>query len=103
MTPLYIAAAYGDLKNCALLLDKGANVNQANHDGMTPLFVAAQNGHVGVVRLLLDHGADPDKAKNDGNTFVVASSNGHKEIVHLLQETKGDVYQGMLKKFWRNF
>ncbi|NBR41135.1 MAG: ankyrin repeat domain-containing protein [Alphaproteobacteria bacterium] len=35
-----------------LLINKGANINQANNNGWTPLLIAAQNGHESTVRCL---------------------------------------------------
>ena len=36
-TPLYVAAQNGHTEIAQLLIDKGANVNQADNDGATPL------------------------------------------------------------------
>lgn len=40
------------------MLDKGANVNQANIWGWSPLAIACARGHDAVVKLLLERGAD---------------------------------------------
>jgi hypothetical protein len=61
-TPLGVAAKFGHLNACRVLIDAGADVNA--HDelsiGETPLSEAVQNQHADVVRLLLAAGADPD-------------------------------------------
>ena len=70
ITPLYAAASRGSLKCVLLLLEAGANKDQAatNH-GSTPLFTAALHGHLEVVRFLVESGANKDQGrKNDGST-----------------------------------
>ena len=56
--PLLIAAGHGHLSIVKLLVRRGANVNQAMHDGDTALHFACQSGFVDVCEYLLDHGAD---------------------------------------------
>ncbi|XP_056153429.1 ankyrin repeat and SOCS box protein 3-like isoform X2 [Lampris incognitus] len=60
ITPLFVAAQYGQQKCLEILIDAGANVNAQAADLATPLMIASQEGHVGCVALLLDHGADPN-------------------------------------------
>jgi ankyrin repeat protein len=45
-----------------LLIDAGADVNEALPDGASALVVAAHSGHGGVATLLLEHRADPNDA-----------------------------------------
>jgi ankyrin repeat protein len=60
LTPLHFAAAHGDLERVQLLLDHGAQINQADSRGMTPLIfaVSSEKQDVAVARLLLSKGAD---------------------------------------------
>jgi len=61
-TPLWIAAARGQLAVAQLLLDRGSDVNKAETTfGRTPLWVAALFGQLDVVQLLLDRGAEVTK------------------------------------------
>lgn len=44
MTPIYIAACWGQLEAAQLLLERGADVRAAAADGCTPLHTAARRG-----------------------------------------------------------
>jgi len=57
-TCLMIAACYGHLDICRLLIDKGAKVEAKDSNDWTSLHCAASQGHVEIVRLLCDCGAD---------------------------------------------
>jgi ankyrin len=61
-TPLLFSARSGDAASARLLLDAGANVNDALPEGMSALVVAAHSGHTDVATLLLEKGANPDAA-----------------------------------------
>lgn len=67
-TPLYSAAAAGDIDGVRLLLQHKANVNQGRrqHDQQTPLYVASSKGHAHIVRMLLDAGADQQPIVQNG-------------------------------------
>ncbi len=56
-------------KVAQLLLEAGANVNQANTHKHTPLHLSAQNGHLGLSKLLVDAGADVNFADLIGEYF----------------------------------
>ena len=55
--PLYGAAQRGHLEVVKLLVSKGANVDEAAHEGLTPLHRAAFYGHNEVVDYLIGKGA----------------------------------------------
>jgi hypothetical protein len=91
-TTLIEALERGYLEVAKCLIDRGANVNQADDGGETPLWVASENGHLEIVRTLLDAKADVNKACNGGDTPLYrASVNGHLEIVRTLLDAKADV------------
>jgi hypothetical protein len=56
-TPLFIAAARGNLEISALLIDKGADVNAKTTFGWAPLHVAAFKGYDTLATRLLEAGA----------------------------------------------
>ncbi len=58
---LYIAVEQGHAEVASLLLEKGADVNQATNNGDTPLMVAASYGKEEVLKPLLLWGAEPTK------------------------------------------
>ena len=59
-TPLLFAARAGDAASAGVLLDAGAEPNDALPDGTSALVLAAHSGHGDVAALLLDKGADPN-------------------------------------------
>ena len=74
-----------------LLLDGGADPNDASTGWMTPLTEAAWEGHKDVVLLLLDRGADPNKASKYGSTpLLLAAGEEHKDVVELLLDRGAD-------------
>ncbi|XP_071317753.1 ankyrin repeat and SOCS box protein 3 [Trachinotus anak] len=62
ISPLFVAAQYGQQECLEILVNAGANVNTQAADLATPLLIASQEGHQACVYFLLDHGADPNIA-----------------------------------------
>ncbi|KAM8729459.1 ankyrin repeat and SOCS box protein 3 isoform 1-T1 [Acanthopagrus schlegelii] len=62
ISPLFVAAQYGQQECLEILVNAGANVNIQAADLATPLLIASQEGHQACVNFLLDHGADPNMA-----------------------------------------
>ena len=79
-TPLLVAAGRSDgAAMTKALLMKGANANQAVHDGMTPLHAAASRAkNTETLTLLLKHGADPGALDADGRTPLTAAVAGNR-------------------------
>lgn len=58
-TPLTVAARWGNVDICRLLMERGADVNfSPPSSGQTPLIAAARHGRTEAVKLLLDAGAN---------------------------------------------
>ncbi len=98
-TPLWAAAAGGEILKMRELLLAYADPSAADDDGWTPLHVAAQNEQVEAARLLLEAGADPDKIDHHGNgPLWVAAHHAdlggkvtrHREIITLLLNAGAD-------------
>ena len=90
-TPLCEAACKGHKNVVKILIDKGADPNEACHfpySGYTPVNMAASAGHKDVVQLLLDKGADPNEASTRMGFTPLhgAASGSHKYVVQLLLE-----------------
>ena len=81
------AAGCGDLGLVKTLLEKGANVNAKDDQGMTALIAASRQGRVEVAQLLVDRDADVNAIDSAGETALVyAASKGLFEVVKLLVE-----------------
>uniref|UniRef100_M4AIL9 Ankyrin repeat and SOCS box containing 3 n=1 Tax=Xiphophorus maculatus TaxID=8083 RepID=M4AIL9_XIPMA len=89
ISPLFVAAQYGQKESLELLINAGATVNTQAADLATPLLIASQEGHRACVDLLLDHGADPNMAcSKDWPQFPIhaAAEFGHISILQRLIE-----------------
>lgn len=58
MTALLFAVRDGNAEMVRLLLDRGANIDQASGNHTTPLIIALLNGQTGIAAELVAHGAD---------------------------------------------
>ncbi len=85
MTPLHIAAFYGNVEAAKMLLDAGSDANAVCPKSReTALHIAVRSGHGTVVALLLDQGADID-AKN--RAFETAMSIALQHKMHAIAQT----------------
>lgn len=82
---LLTASKSGKNEDVHMLLAAGADINQANKQGITPLHKATYYGHITTVELLLNNGAHPNLAHIHGDTpLYIASLRGHIHIARLL-------------------
>lgn len=72
-----------------LLIDKGANVDYADEEGVTVLTQAAYMGLKEIVEQLIAKGSDVTIANNEGiSPLLAAASEGHDECLELILATK---------------
>ncbi len=83
-TPLIQAALYSDAEMVRLLIERKADVNAANKDGVTALMLGA--GDLEKVRLLVKQGAKVDARSELGRTplLIAATYAGNSKTVQLL-------------------
>ncbi|MCH8268072.1 MAG: ankyrin repeat domain-containing protein [Acidobacteria bacterium] len=72
-TPLLFAAQQGDLQSARILLEAGADVNEATPRDGNALVVASASGHEELSIFLLEKGADPNAADSNGITALHAA------------------------------
>lgn len=93
-TPLHLAAFFGRAEAVALLLERGAAVDDAARNPMKvmPLHSAAAIGDVEICRALLAAEADPNAKQQAGYTpLMSAALRGNDELVELLLEHGAEV------------
>ena len=94
-TAIFGAAALGHATIVESLVDRGAEVNRRNEDGVTPLMLAVihaidedeerRERQFGTVLNLLTRGADPNLRDPDGSTALhVACAAAHQQMVSFL-------------------
>ena len=85
------AAWDGNYSECASLLSKKMDPDEANTTGLTALMCAARWGHFEICELLLQHGANPNIQDEDGNTALLAAvATTQTAVCELLLSKKAD-------------
>lgn len=83
--PLHIAAKYGHLKICELLVQSGADINQKGYSFLTPIHYAADFDFPEVLNYFINKGANIEAKSGWGDTPLhKASEQGNAECVRLL-------------------
>jgi ankyrin repeat protein len=83
-TALLLAAQQGDVKSINLLLEAGADVDDAAPIGTSALVVAAHSGHGAAAKALLDRGADPNRDGAGYTALHAAVLRGDLDLVNAL-------------------
>ncbi len=87
-TALMMASKNGYIDIVKMLVEKGSDVNSiVKHTGYSALIMASEKGKKDVVSLLIEKGADINAKTKEGSTpLMMASLNGHIEIIKFLKE-----------------
>ena len=86
---LVYSASRGDAESVKALVEAGAQVDRGHRQagrGLTPLIYSARGGHVLTAQILLEEGADVNAERNGMTALQMATSEGHNDMVQLLQE-----------------
>ncbi|CAL1568452.1 unnamed protein product [Knipowitschia caucasica] len=79
------ACSSGDTEEVLRLLDRGADINYANVDGLTALHQACIDDNVDMVTFLVEHGANINQPDNEGwIPLHAAASCGYMDIAEFL-------------------
>src|SRR5689334_187320 len=89
------ACREGDLQRVQHWIQKTTDINgtyKRNEVEYTPLYYAAKKGYLNIVLLLIECGVEINKGiiDNDTSPLIVASYNGHLEVVRALINAGAD-------------
>jgi len=89
-TALTFAARVGDLTSARMLVNAGANVNDADARGISVLVLAAHSGFDDLVEFVLEQGADPNTAEGGFSALHAAIMRRDEGVAHLLLDNGAD-------------
>ncbi len=82
---LFYASLLGYTRIVEYFLNKGADIDAQNKDGVTALYAASHDGHVDTVEFLLNKEANIERLTTKGvNALYISVANGHFNVVNLL-------------------
>uniref|UniRef100_A0A8C1IX57 Ankyrin repeat and KH domain containing 1 n=1 Tax=Cyprinus carpio TaxID=7962 RepID=A0A8C1IX57_CYPCA len=95
-SPLTLAACGGHVELAALLIERGANLEEVNDEGYTPLMEAAREGHEEMVALLLAQGANinAQTEETQETALTLACCGGFLEVADFLIKAGADIELG---------
>jgi ankyrin repeat protein/TPR repeat protein len=92
VTALHIAAVERNFLSFEALIEAGADINVADHDGWTVLHHAAQGGQPDIIRYLQQHGININQPALDGIRAInIAAGCGHFAAFEALIEAGADI------------
>jgi len=81
-----------DLTRVHYVIDRGANIDVQDANGLTPLMNAIKGGHLPLVKLLLKNAANPDSVDNDDWTALMhAAWNNEPKMIRSLAAYGADM------------
>jgi ankyrin repeat protein len=95
---MFLPSSTRPIEIAEMLVQRGANVNARDKDGMTALMIAASHDNAPAIGLLLQSGADAGAKNNRGQTALnVAKLNDNQEAVQAIS-VLGQSISGMEKQ-----
>lgn len=95
-TALHAAAWRGYVDTASVLLERSADPNQADWDGVTPLHSAASCGNLEMISLLLENGASRELRDRDGEVaYQWAVNAGFRHAQMLIGFVEGEESHGL--------
>jgi ankyrin repeat protein/TPR repeat protein len=92
VTALHIAAVERNFMAFAALLEAGADINVADHDGCTVLHHAARGGHPDIISRLHQQGININRPAQDGKRAIhIAAMGGYYSAFEALLEAGADI------------
>jgi ankyrin repeat protein len=96
LSPLQLAAQYGDQDSLQVLLEYGADVNFTGPDGNTPIHNAAEGGQIENLKLLLKQGANINATNKAKKTALMLTVNFHNRsqyssVIQVLVDNGADI------------
>jgi ankyrin repeat protein len=89
---LFLASQNGHLNIVEKLIEKGAEVNAFNQDGVTVLGIAIFRGQIETVKALIQNGAEINKGTRNGNTpIMVAALSQEIDVINILIENGAEL------------
>ena len=86
LTPLHYAAFKDVIAPVAILIDRGASLEECDNNGITPLMLAIQNNLTAVTSYLLGQGSNRLVVNNNNETILhVAAAKGSPEMFSALE------------------
>jgi ankyrin repeat protein len=89
-TALTFAARVGDLTSARMLINAGANVNDADARGISVLVLAAHSGFEDLVEFVLQQGADPNAAEGGFSALHMAIMRRDEGVARFLLDHDAD-------------
>lgn len=93
LTPLHVAAKYGNIYIVRSIIANGGPVDITNNTGDTPLMLAAFEGKTKTVGEIVQSNAKINLQNNKGQTaLMLATQKGHLETTNYLLQSQADKY-----------
>ena len=84
MSPLHLAAKYGHLEVCQIIIKKVKKKDRMDTSGKTPFFHATENGHLNVCKLLKSYANVKTTIRHGRTPLHVAAEHGHLDVYKYL-------------------